>query len=467
MMLNKQQLESLLNAAIVGGGDFCELFEERKQSGFYRMINGVTEDSSKKLCCGIGIRIYSGCNSVYAYTNRMDMEHLHQQVALLCESLEASTLKQPQNISLQEVIYENHHPVQKRPSDCLKEAKIALMKRASDTVLAYDPCMDKAIINYLEEEQEVAISNSEGRYIQDYRTRVRMSVTALAKDGESVQNGLYSPGAAKGMEFFDEVTPESIAQEAARIAKAMLHAKPCPSAIMDVIIDNGFGGVIFHESCGHALEAAAVAKDQSVFAHQLGKQIASPLVNAVDDATIENGWGSANIDDEGNFTKRNVLIQDGVLKSYLIDRLNARRMQCDSTSSARRESYRFEPVSRMSNTFLLNGDSTLEEMIQATEYGLYAKTMGGGSVDPSTGDFNFAVMEGYLIEHGKITKPLKGATLIGNGAKTLFQIDMVGNNLSRGQGMCGASSGSIPADVGQPAIRVKQMIVGGSDGGEA
>ena len=463
-MLEKQQLEELLSMAMTHGGDFCELFEERKHSASYRMLNGVVENASTQKKSGIGIRIYHGWHSVYAYTNDMDMDHLRRQVMTLCESLEGE--KEAQRVSLREVQVENHHPVEKRPSQCSKQEKIALMKRANDAALAYDPCIQKAITLYLEEEQEVAISNSEGRYVRDSRVRVRMRVDAIAQDGKLVQNGMKAPGAAKGLEFFAEVEPESIAVEAARIAKAMLHAQDCPSGVMDVIIDHGFGGVIFHESCGHALEAAAVAKNQSVFSGKLGQKIASDIVNAVDDGTIPNAWGSANIDDEGNFTKRNVLIENGVLKSYLVDTLNGKRMNQASTSSARRESYRYEPVSRMSNTFLLNGDSTLAEMIAATEYGLYAKNMGGGSVDPSTGDYNFAVNEGYLIEHGKITKPLKGATLIGNGAKTLFQIDMVGDNLEQGQGMCGASSGSIPADVGQPAIRVRNMIVGGSEGGD-
>ena len=233
--------------------------------------------------------------------------------------------------------------------------------------------------------------------------------------------------------------------------------------VYDVVIHNAFGGVIFHEACGHALEASSVAKNQSVFANKIGQKIASDKVSAVDDGTIVNAWGSANIDDEGNFTKRNVLIENGILKGYMIDTLNGRRMGMPSTSNSRRQSYKYETTSRMTNTFILNGEDTLEEMIADTPYGLYCKSMSGGSVDPSTGDFNFAVQEGYLIQDGKITKPVKGASLIGNGAETLLKIDKVGNNLKRAQGMCGSSSGSIPTDVGQPAIRVSQMIVGGRE----
>ena len=241
----------------------------------------------------------------------------------------------------------------------------------------------------------------------------------------------------------------------------MLGARHCPAGKMPVVIENGFGGVIFHEACGHGLEATAVAKNASVFAGKLGEQIASPLVTAIDDGTIPNAWGSANIDDEGTPTRKNILIENGILKSYLIDRMNGKRMGMAATGSARRQNYRYAPTSRMTNTFLAAGDTSVQQMIKDTNFGLYAKQMGGGSVDPATGSFNFAVLEGYLIRNGEICEPVRGATLIGKGAEVLLDIDRVGNNLKRAQGMCGSISGSIPTDVGQPAIRVKEMTVGG------
>jgi TldD protein len=231
-----------------------------------------------------------------------------------------------------------------------------------------------------------------------------------------------------------------------------------------VIIDNEFGGVIFHEACGHALEATSVAKGNSVFCGKLGQQVARPIVSAVDDGTIPNAWGSMNMDDEGTPMRRNVLIEHGVLKSNLIDRLNARRMAAKTTGSSRRESYRFAPTSRMTNTFICPGDLKPEEIIADTEYGLYAKHMGGGSVVPATGAFNFAVNEGYLIKNGQIVAPVRGASLIGKGHEILWQIDRIGNNLGLGQGMCGSLSGSVPTNVGQPTIRVKEITVGGGKG---
>ena len=267
---------------------------------------------------------------------------------------------------------------------------------------------------------------------------------------------------SKGFEYFlDEINFEELGVEVAKSAITMLGARECPSGKMPVIIGNGFGGVIFHEACGHSLEASSVSKNLSVFSNKLGTQIASSVVSAVDDGTILGAWGSGNVDDEGNPTHRTLLIENGILKSYLVDGFNGRRMNTPENGASRRQSYKFEPTSRMSNTFILPGKSTPEEIIANTKFGLYAKSLGGGSVNPATGEFNFAANEAYIIEDGKISYPVKGATLIGSGSEVLMKIDMVANDLLRAQGMCGASSGSIPTDVGQPTIRVSEMTVGG------
>ena len=289
-----------------------------------------------------------------------------------------------------------------------------------------------------------------------------MPVSSYAKDKDQMQSGFEGPGASMGLEYFSDELIQKAASEASRVAIVNLEAKDCPSGKMPVIIDNGFGGVIFHEACGHALESSAVSKNQSIFTGKLGCQIASEKVTAIDDGTISNAWGSSNVDDEGNLQQRRVLIEKGILKSYMVDRLNGRRMHMNSTGSSRRQSYKYEPTSRMSNTFIQAGEDDFDEMFEGISRGLYAKKMGGGSVNPQTGEFNFAVNEGYLIENGKISYPVKGATLIGSGDKILMNIDRVGKDCKRAQGMCGASSGSIPTDVGQPAIRVSSITVGGT-----
>lgn len=460
-MLEKQQLQEILDVCVSTGGDFAEIFEEKKTTHSYGLLNGQVEQANSGIVYGIGMRIYHGTESVYAYSNDTSMDNLRKMAKDLSASYDEE--KKVSCKDLVEVEYENQHPILMDPTTVSSEEKIRVAKMATQGASEYDPVIQKVMVRYLDEKQEVAISNTEGKYVQDTRIRTRLAIQVIAIDGDKMETGFYGPGASKGFEFYNEMNPYEAGKEAARIAKTLVYADECPSGNMPVIIDNGFGGVIFHEACGHSLEASSVAKNQSVFSGKLGQQIASSKVSAVDDGTITNAWGSSNVDDEGNFTKRNLLIENGILKGYMIDTLNGRRMGMPSTSNSRRQSYKYETTSRMTNTFILNGEDTLEEMIADTPYGLYCKSMSGGSVDPSTGDFNFAVQEGYLIQDGKITKPVKGASLIGNGAETLLKIDKVGNNLKRAQGMCGSSSGSIPTDVGQPAIRVSQMIVGGRE----
>lgn len=458
-MLNKKVIENVLTAALSRGGDFAEIFVEDKHNNNIRLVGGLIESNISGRDYGVGIRIFDNLNCIYAYTNDSTEENLIKVAKEAASALEKNPLSM--NLNFMKPNGTNYNPIKILPSTVVKKNKIDLMKKGYEIAKNYDPVITQVVVNYLDDEQNILIANSEGLLSEDKRVRTRYSVTSVAsKDGE-MQQGFFGPGASMGFEFFEKNNVEDIAKEASRIAKVMVHADYCPSGVMPVIMDNAFGGVLFHEACGHALEAAFVSKNTSVFANKLGELVASPLVTAIDDGTIPNEWGTTNIDDEGTPTQRNVLIENGVLKSYLIDKLNGKRMGMASTGSSRRQSYKYAPTSRMNNTFIAAGDSTLEEIIANTENGLYAKKLGGGSVNPATGDFNFAVMEGYLVENGKIIKPVRGATLIGSGIKVLELIDMVGNDLSLGQGMCGADSGSIPAGLGQPPLRVKSMTVGG------
>ena len=463
-MLSKKVIENVLYAALSNGGDFAEVFVEDRFNTNIKMVGGYVENSISGRDFGIGIRIFDGLNSVYAYTNDSSEENLikvAKEVALALDSNKKDIV-----LNLMKSSIPNLHSVKIIPNSVDKAKKVELLKRGYESAKNYDPLITQVTTNYFDEEQKVLIANSEGLMVEDKRVRTRFYVQSVAsKDGE-MQVGFYAPGASMGFEFFNGIDVDEIGREASRIAKTMVLADYCPSGVMPVVIHNEFGGVLFHEACGHSLEATSVAKGTSVFANKLGEQIASPLVTAIDDGTLPNEWGSLNIDDEGTPTQRNVLIENGILKSYLIDKLNGKRMGMKSTGSGRRESYKFAPTSRMNNTFIANGESTFEEIISNTEKGLFAKKLGGGSVNPATGDFNFAVMEGYLIENGKIAKPVRGATLIGTGAKVLENIDMVGNNQSFGQGMCGSLSGSVPTNVGQPTIRVKALTVGGRKGDE-
>ncbi len=458
-MLEKSLVEKILNEALSTGGDFAEIFVEKKNNCGLFMIDGKIESSLSGRDFGIGIRIFKDLYSVYGYTNDMTEENLLKTARKIAEAVKGTRADITINLLKQDI--ENYNKIEIYPETVLKKNKIDVMRRGYTAAKEYDSEISQVRVSYSDSKQNILVANSEGIWAEDERVRGRIRIESVASSGTEMQTGSMGPGASKGFEFFEKMDIESYGREASRIAKTILHADYSPSGKMPVIIDNGFGGVIFHEACGHGLEATSVAKGNSVFAGKIGQMIASPVVSAVDDGTIPNEWGTINIDDEGTPSRRNLLIENGILKGYMIDKLNGRRMGMASTGSGRRESYKYAPTSRMTNTFILNGKSSLDEMISSVEKGIYAKYMGGGSVNPATGNFNFAVMEGYLIENGKITSPVRGATLIGSGSEILKKIEMVGNNLAYGQGMCGSVSGSICTNVGQPAVKVSEITVGG------
>lgn len=461
-MLDKKLAAEIIAEALSTGGSFAELFVEDKYNTGLYLIGGKIDSAMTGRDFGVGLRIFNGLNSIYLYTNNSERENLLRLASEGAKAIKGTKLDLVLNFNQPE--FENKHKIALMPNGVEKLKKIELMRRAYNSAKNYDEIITQASVNFGDSIQNVLIANSEGLYVQDQRVRTRLGISAVAQQAGEMQTGYFAPGAHMGFEFYDDLDIEGYGREASRIAKTMMEAELCPSGKMPVIIDNGFGGVIFHEACGHGLEAAAVAKGLSIFTDKLGEQVASPLVTAIDDGTIPNAWGSQNIDDEGNFTQKNVLIENGILKGYMVDKLNGLRMGIPTTGSSRRQSYKYAPTSRMTNTYIAAGSSTKDEIIANTEYGLYARNMGGGSVNTVTGDFNFAVMEGYMVRNGKIEEPVRGATLIGNGLEILQKIDMVGDNLDHGQGVCGASSGSVPANVGQPTLRVESITVGGRRG---
>lgn len=461
-MIKQSIIENVLEVALSTGGDFSEVFIEDKYSNALGLVSNKIENSISGRDFGIGIRIFSGLQSIYTYTNDFSVKGL-----LLAAKKAALAIQGGGTGTIHPLKKESFHPlhqIKQMPQTVEHSRRAAIMRKANDIARNYDPRISQVRVRYLDEEQNILIANSEGKCIEDTRVHSRLAIQTTATEGKELQTGFYGPGAHAGFEYIENLDLNHYAGEAARIAINMLHADECPSGKFPVIIDNEFGGVIFHEACGHGLEATAVAKNNSVFANRIGEKVASEIVTYIDDGTLPNEWGSLNIDDEGEKTRKNVLIENGILKGYLIDKFNARRMNAEPTGSSRRQSYRFSPTSRMTNTYIAPGTSTPEEIIAATEYGLYAKYMGGGQVNPATGDYNFAVAEAYIVKNGKIERPVRGATLIGNGAKTLQLVDRVGNNLAHGAGMCGAQSGSIPVNVGQPMIRVSEITVGGTKG---
>ena len=459
-MLEKRLLEEILGIATSGGADFAEVYCELTRNGRISLKNNIIDSIADEVVSGVGIRAFRGTSTVYCSTSNITRKGLVSCARRVAEAM-GECRADNMNIRLSERIFPNIHPVRIVPSTADMGYKTDLLKQACSTAREYDKRIVQAMGTLMTVDHTIEIANTEGLLTSDRHVRTRMAVSAIASNGTENQSGSCSPGRGMGLEVFELFTPEYIGTTAAAQAITNLGAVYCPAGKMPVAIENGFGGVIFHEACGHSLEATSVGTGCSQMCGRLGEQVANEKVTAIDDGTIPGAWGSVNIDDEGTPTRRNVLIENGILKGYMIDRLGSRRMGMPMTGSGRRESYLFEPTSRMTNTFIDNGPDKNEDIIASIEYGLYAKSMGGGSVNPLTGAFNFAVNEGYIVRNGKICEAVRGASLIGTGSDILQDIDMVGQNLATGQGMCGSSSGSVPTDVGQPLIRVSKITVGG------
>jgi len=357
--------------------------------------------------------------------------------------------------------YDSIHLYGTRPAEYDREKKFSWLQRMDKAARSRSSMVVQVEPKLIEKTQKMLVANSLGVWAEDERNYVRAFVNTLLEDKGEKMSGYDNTGTLGTSEFFETVDFEELAHKAVDRAKLLIHADYAPAGEMPVIIDNGFGGVIFHEACGHGLETTSVAKNASVFCGKMGEKIAHECVTAIDDGTMANTWGSLIVDDEGMPTKRTTLIENGILKSYIVDQMGSQQTGLSTTGSGRRQNYKYAPASRMRNTFIAPGKDKLEDMIKDIDYGLYAKKMGGGSVSPGTGDYNFGVVEGYLIRNGKIEKPVKGASLIGRGIETLGRISRVADNMTLEPGMCGSVSGSIPTTVGQPAITVSKILVGG------
>ena len=458
-MISREICQQVLSKAVSTGADYAEIFAENTLNHSIDMIANRVDSIDDSVIAGAAVRVYKGLRSVMATTVDTSLSGL-----LRCAEKAAEALGQGSaqiEIVLKEQLFGDIHPVRVVPSSVANKEKVAILKEGYFAAKEYSDAITQVSGFLLDVDHNILIANSEGLYAQDRQIRTRISISAVAEINGETQTGGCRPGRRMGLEMFDFIDPKNVGIHAARQAVTMAGAGYCPAGVMPVAIDNGFGGVIFHEACGHSLEASSVAYNQSQFTGKLGQKIANEKVTAIDDGTIPNAWGSINIDDEGHPAQKNILIENGILKSYMIDRFNARRMGMESTGNARRQSYSYTPTSRMTNTYIAPGTDKNEDIIASMEYGLYAKEMGGGSVNPVTGEFNFAVNEGYLVRNGKICEPVRGASLVGKGSDVIMNIDMVGTDLDMGQGMCGSSSGSVPTNVGQPLIRVSSITVGG------
>lgn len=460
-MLSDTSASRIIEAAMSGNADFAEIFEEELKSSSVGLLNGKTTRASSGINYGVGIRLMAGTNVVYVYTCDKSEEaliKLAKEASAALKGGKSTDIKNLEALSKSSPSILNIDPL-----TVSKKQNIDFLREASDYAMNYDELITQAAASYSTSNRVIHIVNSLGFNKEESQTRIRISVEAVASKGNEKQTGRIAPGTMRGYEFINEYPIIDKTRDCCETAIRMINAGYAPSGKMPVVIGNGFGGVIFHEACGHALESTAVGIKASCFTDKLGQRIASDVVSARDNARIEGEWGSYFTDDTGRESSDLQLIENGICKNYLVDDLGARRMGCEPTGCGRRQDFTYAPTSRMSNTYIENGKDDPKDIIADTEYGLYCSKMGGGSVDTATGEFNFAAEEAFMIRNGKIAEPVRGATLIGKGQEILLNIDRVGNDLELAAGMCGSISGGVPVTVGQPTIRVSSILVGGRE----
>ena len=462
--ITERDLESYLSEALSAGGEYADLYFEYLSTSSIGIDEGIVKSASESVTLGVGIRVIAGERTGYAYSDDLSPEKIRKaaRVAALIARGPASIVK----TGFQEARKHNLYSMVTSPHEASLAVRVDLVKRADTAARAYDSRVFQVIANYADSVREVLVASSDGRLSFDRQPMARMGVAALARETNGVPQQGYSGGGGRvTLDFFlNEKTPEHFAREAARQAIVQLSAVDAPAGESVVVLGPGWPGILLHEAVGHGLEADFNRKGVSAFSGRIGQQVASPLCTVIDDGTIGSRRGSLNVDDEGVPTQKNVLIENGVLRGYLQDTLSARLLKSASTGSGRRESYQHIPMPRMTNTYMLAGQSDPDEIIRSVPKGIYCATFGGGQVDITSGNFVFQATESYLIENGKITRPVKGATLIGNGPEALKYVSMVGHDLQldEGIGVCGKEGQSVPVGVGIPTVKIDKMTVGGT-----
>ena len=462
--ISERLMERCLGEALTAGGEYADLYFESVTSTSLGVDESMVKTASQGISVGCGVRVLSGERTGYAYTDDLSPEKLLKaaRTAALIASGPAKELMSgfrasPEGTSL--------YPVAGAESDTEIAAKLKLIERADKAARAYDPRITQVRAGINDELRRILVAASDGTFASDTQPLARLNVFVIAKDGANTSRGTSGGGGRVMLDFFEgDKSPEHFASEAARTAILQLDAVEAPAGEMEVVLGPGWPGVLLHEAVGHGLEADFNRKKTSAFAGLIGQQVASSKVTVVDNGTMANRRGSLNIDDEGNPTQETVLIENGILKGFLSDKLNSRLMGMPNTGSGRRESYHHIPMPRMTNTYMLNGEDMPEDIIKSVKRGLYAVNFGGGQVDITNGKFVFSASEAYLIEDGRVTRPVKGATLIGNGPEALKYVSMVGNDLAldEGIGTCGKAGQSVPVGVGMPTVKLDRMTVGGT-----
>jgi TldD protein len=451
--------ERVIARALANGGDFAELYAEDRQGFALSLDESRVEAPQRGREAGACLRVVQGDSTYYGHVDGLAEPDLLRVAESVAQGLRGGAgAAGPQLVAAERAA---GHPVEIAPGSVPARRKADMLRACEERARAAGAEVAQVRVGYAESHRVVEVFNSDGRARADERTRLRLSVQVVARRDDRVETGSDTRGGHAGFELL-ETDPEEVAAKAARRALTLLDAVDAPTGRLPVVVGNGFGGVLLHEAVGHGLEADAIQKGASVYAGRLGERLAEPFVTAYDDGSRPNEWGSDGIDDEGTPTRRTTIIEDGRLSSYLYDVVRARRDGVESTGNGRRASFRNLPIPRMTNTFFAPGEATADELIGGVEKGLYAVSFGGGQVEPATGDFVFGVSEGYLIEGGRVTAPVRGATLIGNGIQALAAVDGIAGDLAIATGYCGKEGQSVPAGVGQPHVRIRELTVGGT-----
>ncbi len=466
--VTSRDLDKILGQALEGKADYADLYFEYRVNEAVGLEEGLVKQGSRSTSNGVGVRVLAEAKTGYAYTDDITIENLAvaaRAAEYIAHNRESQT---PAKVGKEKIAAHDLYPVRAAPTDAALERKTALLYEMDRLARSIDPRIKNVFVSFASEQKVVLVASSKGWVVGDIQPLARLNVTCIAEERGNRQVGSYGGGGRVDFEFFTEKENyERYTREAVRQALLNLRAEAAPAGTMDVVLGPGWPGILLHEAIGHGLEGDFNRKEVSAFSGRIGQKVASDLCTVVDDGTIPSRRGSLNIDDEGTPTRRTVLIDKGVLRGYLQDRLNASLMKMSPTGNGRRESYACIPMPRMTNTFMLAGASDPADIIRSVKKGLYAVSFGGGQVDITSGKFVFSASEAYLIEDGKVTRPVKGATLIGNGPDVLTRVSMVGNDLKldEGVGTCGKDGQSVPVGVGLPTIRIDGLTVGGTAAG--
>ncbi|MCJ7448132.1 MAG: TldD/PmbA family protein [Bacteroidales bacterium] len=459
MDMDREMLARIIAKALEKGGDFADVYLENRISRQIVMEESKFKSGLYGISQGAGIRVISGNKTGYAYTDEITEEKLLRAAGVASYVAQNSTPASPVDISTTN--RSSFVTVRQPLGEIADEKRIEIIKRADQAAKDYDPRIKMVIVDYYDEVRSRVIANSEGVYLKDELPLLFFIVQAMSDDGNARHMARERLSNHSGFEMFENVTPETVAKNAAREAIVMLAAQDAPAGIMDVVMQNGWGGVLVHEAVGHPLEADNIAKGIGAFTGKMGQKVASDCFTMIDDGTLPNFRGTINFDDEGTQAQRNILIENGYLKGFMTDILSAKQLSMARTGNGRRESFRYIPIPRMTNTFIEKGKDNPEEILASTKKGIYVQSLSGGSVNPVTGMFNFTCRESYLIENGRKTNPVKGATLIGSCMDVISNIDAVGNDLDFGPGICGKGQAA-EVSAGQPTVRIRGINVGGS-----